>query len=204
MNTKKIDLTGIKDNDLEKTSSFTDLMSRAERKQRKIEKNKEEKTKTNPNETDIEEMVEEKRRSTKDLTLDLEKIKTKKAEEDKKEIIDDILEKTQVLELTRKMKYNFDEIKEENIKKSKNGVSTLNVIGIANLICIGYYIILLVFTSYQDSSKTYITTGSVIVLMVLLFGLSVVTKKKTSNFFKVLNMIAILGFIAYNIYTILN
>ena len=36
MNKKTIDLSDIKENDLDKTSSFTDLMTRSERRKRKL------------------------------------------------------------------------------------------------------------------------------------------------------------------------
>lgn len=180
---KRIDLTDIKDNDLDKTSSFSDLMSRSEKKLRKLEKE---------NNNDIEEMVKEKKRSTKDLTKDLEKIKK---EED--------LGKTQILELTRQMKFNFEETKKENSNVKKNGITLLNVIGISNLLCIGYYIYLLTFTNYQDTESNYLIIGGLIVLLVLLFGLCVVTNKKAHKFFKILNILAILAFIGFNIYTLI-
>ncbi len=46
-------------------------------------------------------------------------------------------------------------------------------------------------------------TGGIIVMLVLLFGLSVVTKKKLSKAFMVLNIIAIISFIAFNIYSLM-
>lgn len=193
---KRLDLSDIKENDLDKTSTFTDLMTRTERKARKNEK--EDFLKSNNN--DIIDMVEERKKSTKDLTIDLEKAK----KEYKREISkDEELGKTQILELTRQMKFNFEETKKENIIKKKNGVTLLNIIGITNLLCIGYYIYLLVFTNYQDSQINYLITGALIVLLVFLFGLSVVTNKGTSKFFKILNILAILGFIAFNVYSIL-
>ena len=193
MNKRFIDLSDIKENDLEKTSSFTDLMSRSERKRRNIEKQE---NNINTISNDIEDMVEERKRSTKDLTIDLEKINKKEKEEK--------LENTQILELTRQMKFNFEETKKENSNNKKNGVTLLNIIGITNLLCIGYYIYLLTFTNYQDSTSNYLITGSLIVLLVLIFGLSVVTTKGTSKFFKILNILAILSFIVFNVYTTLN
>lgn len=185
---RKIDLSGIKDNDLDKTSSFTDLMTRKERKSRLKD--------------DFEEMIEEKRRNTNDLTKELEKAKKQyedNTEEDKEEKIG----RTQILELTRQMKFNFEENKKENEEKKKKGISTLNIVGEVNLLCIGYYIYLLVFTNYQDSEKNYLITGSIIVLLVLLFGLSVITNKKVSKFFNILNILAIISFIAFNVYSLL-
>lgn len=194
---KKIDLSDIKENDLDKTSTFTDLMSRSERKKRTIEK----KDNNLNNSDDIIDMIEEKKKNTKDLTIDL-----KKAKEEYNENINqtDELSKTQILELTRQMKFNFEETKKENNKNKKKGVSILNIIGEVNLLCIGYYIYLLVFTNYQDNKQNYLITGSLIVLLVLLFGISTITNKKTSKIFNILNILAILVFIIFNIYTLLN
>ena len=76
MNKRKIDLSDIKENDLDKTSSFTDLMSRSERKMRKKQLTEEDIDNTiDTNNNDIEEMIDEKKKSTKDLTLELEKAK---------------------------------------------------------------------------------------------------------------------------------
>ena len=200
MNKKTIDLSDIKENDLDKTSSFTDLMTKKEKRSRE---------KTKDNFEDIEEMISEKKKSTKDLTEDLAKAK----KEYKKEFINEPKEqeykeenigKTQILELTRQMRFNFEEKKEENNKNKKKGMSVLNVIGEINLLCIGYYIYLLVFTDYQEKQQNYLINGSIIVLLVLLFGLSVITNKKASKVFNVLNILSIIGFIAFNAYTLIN
>lgn len=186
MEKKRIDLSYIKENDFEKTSSFTDLMSRSERRQRQIEK-------TN-NFSDIEDMIEERKKSTKDLTIELEKAK----DEYRKDIEEEI-GKTQILELTRKMKVNLEETKKENNNKN-NSVTLLNFVGIMNLLCIGFYIYLLMFTNYQDNKTNYLITGSLIVLLVILFGISVVTTKKASKIFNIFNILIIISFIAFNIY----
>lgn len=174
---KTIDLSDIKENDLDKTSTFTDLMSRYERKKRM------------PSEDKINEKEKSK---TKDLTIDLKKLELKKEKE---------LEKTQTLELTRQMKFNFEERQKDN--KKKKGISALNIIGEINLLCIGYYIYLLVFTNYQDSKTNYMITGGFVVLLVLLFGFSVITNKKASKFFNILNILTIIGFIVFNTLTII-
>lgn len=204
MSKKTIDLSDIKENDLDKTSSFTDLMTRKEKKNRTKEKN---------NFDDIEEMISEKKKSTKDLTSELEKAKNEYNNEIKKELVDykklddenkeENFGKTQILELTRQMKFNFEEKKEENNKDKKKGISILNVIGEINLLCIGYYIYLLVFTGYQNQQQDYLVCGGFVVLLVLLFGLSVITGKKTSKIFNALNILAIIGFIAFNAYTLI-
>lgn len=214
----KIDLSDIKENDLDKTSSFTDLMTRKERRNR----NKEieiENNETKDEFDDIEEMVSEKKRTTKDLTPDIEKAKeelkdlydnnddnlvNKKKKDEIKEEKEDSLAKTQLLELTRQMKFNLEETKYENKEKKKKGISVLNIIGEINLLCIGYYIYLLVFTSFQDNQQNYLINGSIIVSLVLLFGISIVTKKNVSKFFNILNIFAIIGFVIFNAYTLIN
>ena len=201
MSKKKIDLSDIKEMDLDKTSSFTDLMSRSERKSRKKEKDEDEFLNTSNN--DIEEMIQEKKKSTKDLTLELEKAKNE-YQKQIAEKADEDLGKTQILELTRQMKFNFEETKKENNDKKKKGISVLNIIGEVNLLCIGYYIYLLVFTNYQDIELNYMITGGIIVLLVLLFGLSVITNKKISKFFNILNILTIIIFIGFNIYTLIH
>ena len=203
MGKKKIDLSDIKKNDLDETSSFTDLMTKKKKKNRK---------KDISNSNDIDDMIKEKRKNTSELTKTLEKAKEEynkeiileKIKENKKENIDDALGKTQILELTRAMKFNFEEIKEENKSKKKHGISPLNIVGELNLFCMGYYIYLLAFTNYQDIEIRYMLNGGIIVLMVLLFGLSVVTPKKISKFFYILNILIIVSFVIYNAYTLIN
>lgn len=207
MGKEKIDLSDIKQNDLDETSSFTDLMTKKERQHRKnniIHSN------------DIDDMINEKRRNTEELTKELEKAKEeynkgietkpekKKTKKEIEEEQEENLGKTQIMELTRQMKFNFEEKKEENKKVKKYGISPLNIVGELNLLCIGYYIYLLAFTNYQDIESRYIFNGGIIVLMVLLFGLSVVTNRKLSKIFHIINIAVILVFIIYNTYTLIN
>lgn len=203
MSKKKIDLSDIKTNDLDETSSFTDLMSKKEklyRNDRIIESN------------DIDDMINERKKSTGELTKELEKarkiyneeVNNNKYGKKNYDELEDNLGKTQIMELTRQIKFNFEEKKEENIKRKKFGISPLNVVGELNLFCIGYYIYLLAFTNYQDIESRYMLNGGIIVLMVLLFGLSVVTGKKISKVFYILNILIIITFIIYNVYTLVN
>ena len=201
MNKRTIDLSDIKENDLDKTSSFTDLMSRSEKKQRQLEKEQEKKLN---NADDIIDMIKEKKKNEKDLIVE-SKSKNKNVDQ---HINDDEKEKnlgkTQILELTRQMKFNIEEVKLENNKKKKKGISVLNIIGEINLLCIGYYIYLLIFTNYQEDQRSYLLSGLLIVLLVLMFGLSVITNKKISKFFNILNIIIILSFLILNTYTLIH
>lgn len=206
MKDKKIDLSGIKEDDLDKTSSFYDLMSKKEKRKakKKIEENLDDKPVNNNNNgkyNDIEDMINEKRKNTSDLSSNIKFAKEEiKKDEPKK---DENLGKTQILELTRQMKFNFEEKKEEVKREKKKGISKLNIIGEVNLICIGYYIYLLIFTNYQDVELNYMITGGIIVMLVLLFGLSVVTRKRLSKVFMILNILAIISFIAFNVYSLM-
>ena len=204
MGKKKINLSDIKINDMDETSSFTDLMTPKERKNR-------EKNITQSN--DIDDMVNEKRKNTEELTKELErakqeynseiieevKITKKQSQKELKDETEENLGKTQILELTRQMKFNFEDVKNENSKK-KNGLTLLNIIGTLNLICIGFYIYLLTFSNYQDNQKNYLIAGSFIVLLVLFFGISVISGKKVRKVFNIFNIVTILAFIAFNIY----
>jgi len=146
-----IDLSDIKEEELDKTVSFTDLMSRNDKKRRAREKKLEkqqnenlvkvEKIEKEENVDDIEEMLDERKKSTAELSKQLEKAKKEINKKNTNE--EDNITKTQVLEFTRQMKYNFEETAEENVKNKKKGISPLNVIGEVNLLCIGYYIYLL-------------------------------------------------------------
>ena len=205
MSKNKIDLSDIKEKSLEETTTFTDLMSRREKRKRKKEEVLD----------DIEDIIKKKRRNTADLTKEVEKVKEIKNEktESKKDIVkekkkqeksnntEEKLNNTQILELTRKMKFNFDDVKDENTESKKNGVTLLNLIGIVNLICIGYYIYLLAFTSYQDNESNYMIAGGFIISLVFFFGLSLVSSKKLRKVFNIINILAIILFIAFNIYT---
>lgn len=195
MNKRIIDLSDIKENDLDKTSSFTDLMSRSERRKRKNEK---ENVFLDSNNNDIEEMIEERKKSTKDLTIELEKAQNeyKKQTEEKEEILGN----TQILELTRQMKFNINEnIKEER----KKGYNFITFIGIFILIALAYFIYSLIFTNYLDNGMFLLIDCGIILLMVLLFGISIVTTKRNNKFLSVLNFLILIGYIVFNVLTVL-
>ena len=196
MNKRRIDLSDIKENDLEKTSSFTDLMSRSERKKRIKDK---ELDITNDSNVDIEEMIKERKRNTKDLTIELEKIN--KEQNKKTEDIEENLGKTQILELTRQMKFNVnDNIKEER----KKGYNYITFIGIFILIALAYFIYSLLFTNYFDNEMFLLINCCTILLMFLLFGITLLTTKRNNKFLSILNFIILLGYIAFNVLNIFN
>ena len=193
MSKKRIDLSDIKEFDLDKTSSFTDLMSRSERRNRLRQKelNSEiEFTKTNNN--DIEEMIDERKKSTKDLTTQLEKARNEYKNIENKE---DDISKTQILELTRQMKFNLnDNIKEER----KKGYNYITFIGIFILIALAYFIYSLLFTNQLDNEMFLLINCGIILLMFLLFGITLLTTKRNNKFLAILNFLILLVYIAFN------
>lgn len=199
MSKKRIDLSDIKEFDLDKTSSFTDLMSRSERRNRLRQKelNSEiEFTKTNNN--DIEEMIDERKKSTKDLTTQLEKARNEYKNIENKE---DDISKTQILELTRQMKFNLnDNIKEER----KKGYNYITFIGIFILIALAYFIYSLLFTNQLDNEMFLLINCGIILLMFLLFGITLLTTKRNNKFLAILNFLILLVYIAFNILNFFN
>lgn len=199
MSKKRIDLSDIKQNDLDKTSTFSDLMTRSERKKRTKENYTENTIKENNN--DIIDMLEERKRNTKDLTIELEKTKEEYNKIRNKE---EELSKTQTLELTREMKYNFNDLYKETKVTKKSSTILLNISGVFTLLCVGYYIYFLIFSNYENIESYYLILSGVTILSVLLFGFSSVTNKKSSKCFSILNILSIIGFIVFNAYIILN
>ena len=65
------------------------------------------------------------------------------------------------------------------------------------------YAVDIVFTNYQDNQMNYTISGGIIVLLVFLFGLSVVSSKKASLIFKILNVFLIIAFIIFNSYNLM-
>ena len=183
MSKRKIDLSDIKENDLDKTSTFKDLMSRSERKKREEEKLQEENN-------DIVDMLEERKKSTKDLTKDLEKIKEK----------DEELISTQILELTNQMKSNVNEnIKEER----KRGYNYITYTGIFNLTALAYFIYALLYTNYLDNEMFLVINSGIILLMFLIFDISILTSKKTNKVLSIFNFLILIVYITFNLLNIL-
>ena len=200
MSKKRIDLSDIKEFDLDKTSSFTDLMSRSERRNRLKQKqlNNDNLDFIEENNNDIEEMIDERKKSTKDLTLQLEKARNEYKNIENKE---DDISKTQILELTRQMKFNLnDNIKEER----KKGYNYITFIGIFILIALAYFIYSLLFTNQLDNEMFLLINCGIILLMFLLFGITLLTTKRNNKFLAILNFLILLGYIAFNILNFFN
>ncbi len=131
---------------------------------------------------DIEEMVNEKKRETRDLTREM-----KLAKEE--------VENTKIFE-PRKEEIK-EEIKEKiTVKKNKD----LNIIGEIDLLCIGYYIYLLLINNYMNDEFNYIIPGCILIFIILLFGISIIVNKKVCKIINIFNLLSIFAFIIYNVY----
>lgn len=213
-----IDLSDIKDDETDKTASFTDLMTRAEKKERELRKRKEEieaidaimgndeddsflskkEKRKLEKKKEKEEKTNSKKNNLKEETFEQEFNKTKKKENNKKN--EELLEKTRILELTRQMKFNMqDNIQEEK----KKGYNFITDIGICILIALAYFIYAILFTSYLDNELFLIINASIILFMFILFGITMLTSKKNNKLLALFNFLVLLGYIIFNILNII-
>lgn len=165
-----IDLSDIKENELDKTSSFTDLMSRSQRKAYEKDKKKQEQDKNEieikDNKIDVEEY--------KEIFEDTEEIKEVKKNIPKEEVIE----------------------YEDNFKpKIINTIFT----GLLSISCIGYYIYLILFTDILMRRKFFICESGIIAAIILLLCINSVGKKLLNKLTIIFIYIFILAFIAINI-----
>ena len=192
MKTKEriIDLSDIKDNELDKTASFTDLMTRSERKKREIEKKKE---KINKFDKNIE-------TSNTIENTELENISNVETTEEKLNQTKKFEDLTQTL--NKEININEEDI-EEDIK-SKYGSGIIIVMGLFLIISTSLCIYSILFTSILDKNKYLYIDIMSLSGMYFLFCLSLISGKKFSKFITILNYIAFIIFISFNILLKLN
>lgn len=177
MKKDKIDLSIIKQNDIDDTATFTDLLSKQEKKELKQD--------------DIEDMINEKKRNTKDLTKEIEIIKEK---ED--------LNNTKVFEIDKKDKETSNKSKKTEAKKNikeKNKPTGITDVGIFILAIMAYFIYCLLYTNFYDNEKVLLINIITIVLTFLLFTFSIIFNKKLSKIIVIIIFILLLIFIAFNL-----
>ena len=210
MKTKErlIDLSDIKDDELDKTASFTDLMSRSERKKREKEKKKK-----NIDEINIEDAeIEKKDNNEEDLNnkLDIDNISELESTEE-------ILEETKQYEdLTKTIDKDLD-IKDKVFKKEvtydnydeldddkKYGSGLIIVMGLFLLISTGMFLYSILFTDNLDKNKFLIIDSIIISSMYFLFGLSIISGKRFSKFLSIFNYLIFIVFIIFNVLITLN
>lgn len=179
-----IDLSDIKrQEDLEETSSFTDLMSRSERRNRK--KNIDD----NYKKKDINEIIKEKKEnSNKDTSFDLSK--TQRFINFTNEFTDNILENVQ-----------------DNIKSTKTtkryGIGNILINGILIIASLFFYIYSILFTNIQ-TNQTYLLIGGVIILgMITIFCISMVSGRILSKVLSILDYLVFIGYIIFNLLVVI-
>lgn len=178
MTSRKIDLSDIKLNDLDKTSSFTDLMSRSERKVYNESKYKTE-----------EEKLEDTRtlRNIKKRALEYELEERKKIEEEKRKkenIQKNIKEEKEVKEETEVYEDNF----------------LINTLGIFNLLSLVSYIYLIVFSNEDISYDNSFIMSIGIVTNIFIYGIASTTSKSCKTIFSILNILSLVAYLLYNLY----
>lgn len=196
-----LDLSLIKENDLDKTAAFTDLMSRSERKKYRMEKNNEEATVEFKTDDLVMQVADEKKvedlKLKKELTKDLknekkEKKKMKKSiEEIEEENLEKELSKTQkLLELTSNM----------NLYDSNKNSSLISAIflSIIILILLGSYVFSILSASIIN--EVYLLINGVALLsIVLLYCVIMISTKRFSKIITVIDYIFIILFVIFNL-----
>lgn len=207
MKNNKIDLSDIKKNDLDSTSSFIDLMSRQELRER-------EKKKQN---------YEQKQKELKEILFEEEqnKVRNKKRDEKRKKQlnkiaksgIDDQKQKKK-LENTTKFKEFKNDVKssvydnlEDNInntgENTKYGIGNIIVIGLFIIISLVYYIYSILFTNIQTNDTYLLMGGLIILVMITFFCISIVCGKILYKILSVLNYLIFIGYIVFNLLLII-
>ena len=209
-----IDLSDIKENDLDNTASFTDLMSREEiKKRKKIE----EKEKTQElkeilmNDEDKKRLKKKKKKKEKMIAKEekrLEKTAIKEFNDKSKkntlmddEDIRDITKTQRFLDLTNEIKVSMLNNVDENIKNKEKKFSIGNIVisDIIIIISLAFYIYSILFTNYQNNELYLLIGGLIILAMIMFFCISTISGRILSKIFSVLIYLLFIGYILFNL-----
>ena len=203
-----IDLSDIKDDDLDKTGSFTDLMSRAEKKEHERKKLEEETR-------ELKEILMNDKEK-KELRKKKKKEKRKKKEENneieniepiKEEKIENHLNRTQkFLDLTNEIKLSMLNNVEENInvkEEKKFKIGNIVITDFLIIASLAYYIYTIIFTNIEISQLYLLIGGSIILSMIFLFCLSIISKRILSKVLSILIYLIFIGYILFNLILVL-
>ena len=213
-----IDLSDIKENDLDNTASFTDLMSREEiKKRKKIQE--EEKTQELKeilmNDEDKKRLKKEKKRKEKMIAKEekrLEKTAIKELNNKSKENtllddkdIKDITKTQKFLDLTNEIKVSMLNNVDENIKPKEKKLSIGNIVisDIIIIISLAFYIYSILFTNYQNNELYLLIGGLIILAMIMFFCISTISGRILSKIFSVLIYLVFIGYIMFNLILVL-
>lgn len=194
MKTKEriIDLSDIKEDELDKTASFTDLMSRSERRKRKKEKKKDE---------EIEDNNDREDNHTNEEMVNVSEL----------ENIEEVLDRTEKYEtLTKDIENNIDTIEDETDEIFED--DNINNYGSGMMIASGLFLIIstfiflyvILFTSYL-SKQTFLYVDIISLLsMYFIFSISIIVNKKGSKFLSVIIYLSFIYFTVFNALLLLN
>ena len=216
-----IDLSDIKEDEMDKTASFTDLMSREELKERKRIKEEEQTRELKEilmNDDDKKELRKElkkKEKREKRIAKEekrLESIATKEINGKIKDntLVDDEdlkdLTKTQkILDLTNEIKVSMLNNVDENIKveKKKFGIGNIVISDLLIIISLAFYIYSILFTNYQNNQLYLLIGGLIILSMIMFFCISIISSKTLSKVFSVFIYLIFIGYILFNLILVL-
>lgn len=216
-----IDLSDIKEDEMDKTASFTDLMSREELKERKRIKEEEQTRELKEilmNDDDKKELRKElkkKEKREKRIAKEekrLESIATKEINDKIKDntLVDDEdlkdLTKTQkILDLTNEIKVSMLNNVDENIKveKKKFGIGNIVISDLLIIISLAFYIYSILFTNYQNNQLYLLIGGLIILSMIMFFCISIISSKTLSKVFSVFIYLIFIGYILFNLILVL-
>ena len=216
-----IDLSDIKDDELDKTASFTDLMSREEKKKRKKIK-EEEKTRELKeilmNDEDKKELKKEKKKKER-LEKKIQKEEKRLEKEAAKEINDKIKDNTLVddedlkditktqrfLDLTNEIKVSMLNNVDENIntEKKKFGIGNIVISDLLIIISLAFYIYSILFTNYQNNELYLLIGGLIILSMIMFFCISIISSKIISKVFSILIYLVFTSYVLFNLILVL-
>ena len=204
MKKNDLDLSYLKDDELENTSSFVDLMSRSERKKRQ-------ESKLNKDQEELKEILfKESNKKVKNKKKDkkrkeqLNKIAKSEYDKPKVEKIDNTLYNTnRFKDFTDDVKETVYDNLEDNInidnKKTTYGIGNILVNGIFIIASLVFYIYSILFTNIQ-SDETYLLIGGLIILgMIAMFCISIVSGKILYHILSILNYLTFIGYIIFNL-----
>lgn len=205
-----VDLSDIKEDDLDMTASFTDLMSRSEKKEHERLK-EEEKTR------ELKEILmpddnkdkKKKRKKKKNLDLDSYDNLENVINEEINEVFTDNLSKTQkFIDFTREIQTSMLNNVDNNldidlVKKKKNGFASVMIIDFCIIISLIFYIYSILFTDIQNNQLYLLVGGGFILLMITLFCLSIISNRILYKIFSVLNYLTFAGYILFNLTLVL-
>lgn len=188
-------------------------ISRSERKALERSKNKEEieedkKRETRNTRQEKYALIEEQN-EVKEILKTNETLKDSPNDiEEKQDKIEDDLQvgelgKTQhLLNLTSEITAVLSDNIEENLfseEKKESSFNPITWIGLLIILCFGYFIYLVIRSGYDEELLLLIDSGMLLGIT-LVFGISIISNKKWTKIFSILNLLVILSFIGINIF----